>query len=63
MTDTTTIQVTTDTRDDLDALKQSDESYNAVLRRIIDDGGKLWTEAEIREYVRQEIDQRIQERN
>jgi len=58
MTDTTTIQVTTDTRDDLDSLKQGDESYNTVLRRIIDDGGKLWTEAEIRKYVRQEINKR-----
>jgi len=55
MTDTTTIQITTDTRDDLDALKQSDESYNAVVRRVLDDAGQLWTKQEIRDMVQDEI--------
>jgi len=55
MSDTTTIQITTDTRDDLDALKQSDESYNAVVRRVLDDAGQLWTKQEIRDMVQDEI--------
>jgi len=61
MQDTTTIQITTDTRDDLDARKQSDESYNAVVRRMLDGAGHLWTEDEIRDIAQSEVKRAVED--
>jgi len=56
MTDTTTIQITTDIRDELEARKQADESFNTVVRRLLGDAGQLWTEEEIRHIAIDEIE-------
>lgn len=59
--DKTTIQVTTDVRNQLDARKEGDESYNTVLNRLLEDGGQLWTEAEIRALVQREFEEQARE--
>ena len=59
--DKTTIQVTNRVRDQLDARKEGDESYNTVLLRLLEDGGQLWTEAEIRALVRREFEEQARD--
>lgn len=59
--DTTTIQITHTIRDELDARKEGDESYNTVLKRLLQDGGRLWTEAEIKALVRREFEEQARE--
>ena len=56
MKDKTTIQVTKTVQSELDARKEGDESYNTVLKRLLENGGTLWTEEEIRKLVRSEIE-------
>lgn len=60
MTDKTTIQLTNGVKARLDDLKQGDESYNTVVKRLVEDGGQLWTENELREIVRAEIEAAVQ---
>jgi len=58
MTDTT-IQISTDLRDDLREERLPHESnYGDTIRRLMDadDGGQLWTEQEIRDVVDQRIE-------
>lgn len=57
MTGKTTIQVTESVRNQLNARKEGDESYNTVLLRILEDGGKLWTEAEIQALIDRRLDE------
>lgn len=53
--DTTTIQLTTATKQRLDAVKLDGESYDDAVRRLVDDEGVLFTESEIRELIREEL--------
>lgn len=66
MTDTTTIQITTEQRDELDQLKEHQgEPYKSVLQGLIthyNASGKADTsvdEARVREIVRDEINDRV----
>jgi predicted CopG family antitoxin len=61
--DKTTIQVTEQVRDQLDARKEGDESYNTVLLRLLEDGGQLWTEDELRALIRQEFEEQARVMN
>lgn len=55
--DVTTIQLKRETKDRLDKRKTPSESYDAAVRRLLGETpGVLWTEAEIRELVRDELD-------
>jgi len=57
MTDTT-IRLTQETKQALDEQKQPGESYNDTVRRLADAGyGRAWTENEIRELIRDELQQ------
>lgn len=53
MTDTTTIEITTEQKRELNRLKTSDgESYKAVIDRLINDNGQLWEASEIEDMAR-----------
>lgn len=55
--DVTTIQLKRETKTALDKRKTESESYDAAVRRLLDESpGVLWTEAEIRGLVRDEIE-------
>jgi len=54
--DATTIRVTRDVRDRLEDRKEADESMNTVVDRLLEDGGTLWTEDQIRKIARSEIE-------
>lgn len=62
MTETTTIQITKDTKDLLDTHKQNQETYNEVVRRLAGESpGEMWTEEELRSIARQEAKDMIRE--
>jgi len=60
--DTTTIELRTDQKAQLDDLKHGDESYKSVLQRLIEEyrasGGQL-DESRVREVAREEITDRV----
>ena len=56
MTETTTIQVTRETKALVDERKLGGESYDAAIRRLAEDSGFVWTREEIREVVREEVE-------
>ena len=56
---TTTIEVSEDVRDQLKEERMPHESnYSNTIRRLLGDstGGQLWTEQEIRDMVRDELE-------
>lgn len=59
MTDTTTIEIREDLRDKLRAERKPHESnYSQTIARLLDaeTGGQLWTEQEIRDIARDEVE-------
>lgn len=57
--DTTTIQLTRDTKRRIDKRKFDGESYNAAVNRILDGSGVLFTEDEIKTIADRRIDRAL----
>ena len=60
MPDTTTIQISQENKQRLDARKTDSESYDDALTRVLDDSGVLFTEDEIRELARDEAEDAVE---
>ena len=57
----TTIQLDTETKTLLDKCKAPSESYDAAVRRLVEDEGLLFTEDEIRSMARAEAKDMIRQ--